>query len=185
MCSSDLMSLGRNFVEALGKVMRSLETSRAGFWTAPDPDGTVEDALERLRTPAEGRLYDVELALRLGASVERVAEASGIDPWFVAQVAELLALRHEVTDAAVLDGDLLRRCKHSGLSDRQIAALRPELAGEDGVRSLRRRLGIHPVYKTVDTCAAEFEAETPYHYSSYELDPSAETEVAPDRKSVV
>ncbi|HEY1842387.1 MAG TPA: carbamoyl-phosphate synthase large subunit [Mycobacterium sp.] len=178
----EAMSLGRNFVEALGKVMRSLETSRAGFWTASDPEGAGkqgEDALERLRTPTEGRLYDVELALRLGASVERVAEASGIDPWFVAQVAELLTLRQEVSDATVLDADLLRRCKHNGLSDRQVAALRPELAGEGGVRSLRRRLGIHPVYKTVDTCAAEFEAKTPYHYSSYELDPAAETEVAP------
>jgi carbamoyl-phosphate synthase large subunit len=175
----EAMSLGRNFVEALGKVMRSLETSRAGFWTKPDTPGTSEDALERLRTPTEGRLYDVELALRLGAPVERVAEASGIDPWFVAQVAELIALRQEVSDAAVLDADLLRTCKHNGLSDGQIAALRPELAGEDGVRSLRRRLGIHPVYKTVDTCAAEFEARTPYHYSSYELDPSTESEVAP------
>ncbi|MDT7770427.1 MAG: carbamoyl-phosphate synthase large subunit, partial [Mycobacterium sp.] len=178
----EAMSLGRNFVEALGKVMRSLETSRAGFWTTSDPEGAedgAEDALERLRTPTEGRLYDIELALRLGASVKRVAEASGVDPWFVAQIAELVALRHEVSEAAVLDADLLRRCKHSGLSDRQIAALRPELAGEDGVRSLRRRLDIHPVYKTVDTCAAEFEAKTPSHYSSYELDPSAETEVAP------
>jgi carbamoyl-phosphate synthase large subunit len=175
----EAMSLGRNFIEALGKVMRSLETKRTGFWTGPDADGTAEDALERLRTPTDGRLYDVELALRLGASVDRVAEASGIDPWFVAQIAELLTLRQEVSEAAVLDGDLLRRCKHNGLSDRQIASLRPELAGEDGVRSLRRRLGIHPVYKTVDTCAAEFEAKTPYHYSSYELDPAGESEVAP------
>ena len=87
----EAMSLGRNFVEALGKVMRSLETSRAGFWTQRPgrPKVRAEDALERLRTPTEGRLYDVELALRLGASVDRVAEASGIDPWFVAQVAEL------------------------------------------------------------------------------------------------
>ena len=79
----------------------------------------------------------------------------------------------------MLDEALLRRSKYYGLSDRQIAALRPELAGEVGVRALRGRLGIHPVYKTVDTCAAEFEAKTPYHYSSYELDPAAETEVAP------
>ena len=90
-----------------------------------------------------------------------------------------MALRAELVDAPVLDEELLRRAKHNGLSDRQIAALRPELAGEDGVRTLRQRLGIHPVYKTVDTCAAEFEAKTPYHYSSYELDPAAETEVAP------
>ncbi|MGC2653406.1 MAG: carbamoyl-phosphate synthase large subunit [Mycobacterium sp.] len=175
----EAMSLGRNFVEALGKVMRSLETSRAGFWTKPDTPGDADAALERLRTPSEGRLYDIELALRLGASVDEVSEASGVDPWFVAQISELTELRAELVDAAVLDGDLLRRAKHSGLSDGQIAALRPELAGEDGVRSLRRRLGIHPVYKTVDTCAAEFDAKTPYHYSSYELDPAAETEVAP------
>src|SRR6201986_4597252 len=175
----EAMSLGRNFIEALGKVMRSLETSRAGFWTKPDAAGDVDAVLERLHTPTEGRLYDIELALRLGASVEEVGEASGVDPWFVAQIAELVTLSREVADAAVLDGDLLRRCKHSGLSDRQIAALRPELAGEDGVRSLRTRLDIHPVFKTVDTCAAEFEAKTPYHYSSYELDPAAETEVAP------
>ncbi|MCK8643255.1 carbamoyl-phosphate synthase large subunit [Mycobacterium colombiense] len=178
----EAMSLGRNFIEALGKVMRSLETTRAGFWTTPDPsgpEGEVGEVLTRLRTPTEGRLYDIELALRLGASVEQVAEASGVDPWFVAQVGELIELRAELIAAPVLDADLLRRGKHSGLSDRQIAALRPELAGENGVRSLRERLGVHPVYKTVDTCAAEFEAKTPYHYSSYELDPAAETEVAP------
>ena len=175
----EAMSLGRNFIEALGKVMRSLETGRTGFWTGADPDVTVDALLERLRTPTDGRLYDIELALRLGGTVEQVAEASGVDPWFVDQIAGLVTLRVELNGAPVLDEELLRRAKHSGLSDRQIAALRPELAGEVGVRALRRRLGIHPVYKTVDTCAAEFEARTPYHYSSYELDPAAETEVAP------
>jgi len=175
----EAMSLGRNFIEALGKVMRSLETTRAGFWTGPDPDGEVDDVLERLRTPDEARLYDIELALRLGASVEQVSEVSAVDPWFVEQIAALVTLRTELIEAPVLDADLLRRAKHNGLSDRQIASLRRELAGEVGVRTLRRRLGIHPVFKTVDTCAAEFEAKTPYHYSSYELDPAAETEVAP------
>ncbi|MBV9089437.1 MAG: carbamoyl-phosphate synthase large subunit [Mycobacteriaceae bacterium] len=175
----EAMSLGRNFIEALGKVMRSLETARAGFWTGSDPDGDAQAALHRLRTPSEGRLYDIELALRLGATTQQVSAASGVDPWFVDQIATLLTLRRELLDAAVLDADLLRRSKHYGLSDRQIAALRPELAGEVGVRALRQRLGIHPVFKTVDTCAAEFEAKTPYHYSSYELDPGAETEVAP------
>lgn len=175
----EAMSLGRNFIESLGKVMRSLETDRAGFWTQPDPDGTADDVLARLRVPTEGRLYDIELALRLGASVEQVAEASGVDPWFVEQINGLVALRAEVIDTPVLDADLLRRCKYSGLSDHQIAALRPELAGEDGVRLLRTRLGIHPVFKTVDTCAAEFESKTPYHYSTFELDSAAETEVAP------
>ena len=175
----EAMSLGRNFIEALGKVMRSLETKRAGFWTADDPEGDLDTVLARLRTPTDGRLYDIELALRLGATVERVAEAAGVDPWFVEQIATLVVLRAELLDAAVLDADLLRRSKHNGLSDRQIASLRPELAGAAGVRALRERMGIRPVYKTVDTCAAEFEAKTPYHYSSYELDPAAESEVAP------
>ncbi|MEB3031098.1 carbamoyl-phosphate synthase large subunit [[Mycobacterium] nativiensis] len=175
----EAMSLGRNFIESLGKVMRSLETDRAGFWTKPDSEGTAEDALQRLRVPTEGRLYDIELALRLGATVEQVAEASGVDPWFVEQINGLVALRAEVVETPVLDAELLRRCKYSGLSDHQIAVLRPELAGEDGVRLLRERLGIHPVFKTVDTCAAEFESQTPYHYSTFELDPAAETEVAP------
>ncbi|MGE2834422.1 carbamoyl-phosphate synthase large subunit [Mycobacterium sp. SMC-4] len=175
----EAMSLGRNFVEALGKVMRSLETGRAGFWTAPDDEADVEQVLERLRTPTDGRLYDIEYALRLGASVEEVAKASGVDPWFVEQITGLVEMRAELVDAPVLGAELLRRAKNCGLSDRQIAALRPELAGEVGVRSLRQRLGIHPVFKTVDTCAAEFEAKTPYHYSSYELDPAAESEVAP------
>ncbi|KUI17270.1 carbamoyl phosphate synthase large subunit [Mycobacterium sp. GA-1285] len=178
----EAMALGRNFIEALGKVMRSLESGRAGFWTKPDPDEdtvTVDELLARLGTPSDGRLYDLELVLRKGATVEQVAQASGVDPWFVEQIAGLVALRAEVVDAPVLDADLLRRAKYHGLSDRQIAALRPELAGEVGVRALRQRLGIHPVFKTVDTCAAEFEAKTPYHYSSYELDPAAETEVAP------
>jgi carbamoyl-phosphate synthase large subunit len=175
----EAMALGRNFIEALGKVMRSLEATRAGFWTKPDRDATLDELLTDLRTATDGRIYDIEQALRLGGTVEQVAEASGVDPWFVDQIATLVALRAELVDAPVLDVALLRRAKHSGLSDRQIAALRPELAGEAGVRALRERLGIHPVYKTVDTCAAEFEARTPYHYSSYELDPAAETEVAP------
>ncbi|MBF6209531.1 carbamoyl-phosphate synthase large subunit [Nocardia puris] len=187
----EAMSLGRNFSEALGKVLRSLETKSTGFWTTEDGpwapvDGDVRGAIERiledLRTPTEGRIYQVERALRFGASIEEVAEASGVDPWFVAEVAGLVELRREILDAPVLDEPLLRRAKHYGLSDRQLAALRPELAGESGVRALRHRLGIRPVFKTVDTCAAEFEAKTPYHYSAYELDPAAESEVAPQRE---
>ncbi len=140
----------------------------------------MQELLERLRTPTDGRLYDIELALRLGATVEEVAEASGVDPWFVEQINGLVtSARPSCSTRRSSTKSLLRRSKHNGLSDRQIASLRPELAGEVGVRALRRRLGIHPVFKTVDTCAAEFEAKTPYHYSSYELDPAAETEVAP------
>ncbi|MEV7330207.1 carbamoyl-phosphate synthase large subunit [Micromonospora sp. NPDC093244] len=180
----EAMSLGRNFTEALNKAMRSMETKSSGFWTQPDPAGvTLADTLAALRIPHDGRLYTVERALRLGASIAEVAEASGgIDPWFLDQIVALIELRAEILDAPVLDADLLRRAKRAGLSDRQLAALRPELAAEDGVRALRHRLDVRPVYKTVDTCAAEFEATTPYHYSSYD----SETEVVPsDRPKVL
>ncbi|MET8350478.1 MULTISPECIES: carbamoyl-phosphate synthase large subunit [unclassified Micromonospora] len=180
----EAMSLGRNFSEALNKAMRSMETKEAGFWTVPDPaDATRENTLTALRIPHDGRLYTVERALRLGASIAEVTAASGgIDPWFLDQIAALVELRAEIVDAPVLDAERLRRAKRAGLSDRQLAALRPELAAEDGVRTLRHRLDVRPVYKTVDTCAAEFEASTPYHYSTYD----SETEVVPsDRPKVL
>jgi carbamoyl-phosphate synthase large subunit len=178
----EAMSLGRNFAEALNKAMRSMETKQAGFWTNGENGAAVESLLAALRTPHDGRLYTAERALRAGASIAEVAGASGYDPWFVDQVAQLVDLRAEITAAAVLDEVLLRRAKRAGLSDRQLAALRPEFAGEDGVRTLRHRLGVRPVYKTVDTCAAEFAAATPYHYSTYE----DETEVVPsDRPKVI
>ncbi|BCJ41501.1 carbamoyl-phosphate synthase large chain [Actinoplanes ianthinogenes] len=178
----EAMSLGRNFSEALNKAMRSMETKAGGFWTAPSFEN-VEEALEALRVPHDGRLYTVEAALRLGATVEQVHAASGrIDPWFLDEIKALVDLREEILAAPVLDEELLRKAKRAGLSDKQLAALRPELAGEDGVRALRHRLGLRPVYKTVDTCAAEFAANTPYHYSSYD----EETEVAPsDRPKVI
>ncbi|WP_311488500.1 carbamoyl-phosphate synthase large subunit [uncultured Corynebacterium sp.] len=189
----EAMSIGRNYITGLNKVMRSLETKQAGFWTVPDEDFAGERAtdkaavLEDLKRPTEGRLYDVELAMRLGATVDEIYQASGIDPWFLHELMALVEFRQQLIAAPVLDVDLLRYAKFLGLSDRQIAALRPEFAGEDGVRSLRWSLGIHPVFKTVDTCAGEFEAKTPYHYSSYELDPNAESEVEPqkDKEKVI
>lgn len=183
----EAMALGRNYIAGLNKVLRSLENKESGFWTYPDEHFAGESSKDKaavvdmLRVPKEGRLYLVELALRLGASVDEVHEASGIDPWFIAEIEHLVAFRKELEAAPVLTEDLLRRAKYLGLSDAQIASVRPELAGENGVRTLRWSLGIRPVFKTVDTCAAEFEAKTPYHYSAYELDPAAESEVASQR----
>jgi len=179
----EAMGIGRNYIQGLNKVMRSMEDKPSGFWTKPDEyfaEGREKDlaaVLDDLKRPTDKRMYDVELALRLGGTIEQVYEASGIDPWFLAELEALIDFRGQLIDAPVLDSDLLREAKVYGLSDAQIAALRPELAGEDGVRSLRWSLGIHPVYKTVDTCAGEFEAQTPYHYSAYEYDPNAESEV--------
>ncbi|MDQ1739559.1 MAG: carbamoyl-phosphate synthase large subunit, partial [Pseudonocardiales bacterium] len=180
----EAMSIGRNFTEAFGKALRSMETKAAGFWTSPDPSGqggglaSVDELLGIASVPTDGRIYAIERALRAGASIDEVAEATGIDPWFIDQFALILEVGRELVEAPDITAELLRRAKRHGLSDRQIAALRPELAGEDGVRLLRHRAGIRPVFKTVDTCAAEFAASTPYHYSSYD----SETEVSPQRE---
>ncbi|MGX1737685.1 carbamoyl-phosphate synthase large subunit [Corynebacterium flavescens] len=189
----EAMGIGRNYIAGLNKVMRSLENKPSGFWTQPDEYFAGERAtnvaavLEDLKRPTEGRMYDIELAMRLGATVDEIHEASGVDPWFLAELEALVEMRQVLVEAPVLDAALLRQAKVFGLSDGQIAALRPEFAGEEGVRSLRWSLGIRPVYKTVDTCAGEFEAKTPYHYSAYELDPEAESEVAPqhEREKVI
>jgi len=188
----EAMAIGRSFGQALQKALRSAETPAAGFWTGPaslsKPDSaalTDTAALSELATPHDGRLYTVERALRGGATVESVSAKSGIDPWFVDQVLSLVELRAQIEAAPVLDESLLRQAKRAGCSDLQLSVLRPELAGEDGVRRLRHRLGVRPVYKTVDTCAAEFAASTPYYYSCYETDGETEVAPQPDRDKVV
>ena len=174
----EAMAIGRSFVEALQKAMRSLEQSPSGFWVTPDPPGNAQDALQLARTPHDGRLHTVERALRLGATPEQVVEATGIDPWFVDQLLQLVELR-VLLETGDLSEPLLRKAKRMGCSDQQIAAVRG--ISEQQVRALRHVLAVRPVYKTVDTCAAEFAAETPYHYSSYD----AETEVSPSSKRKV
>ena len=189
----EAMAIGRSFAEALGKAMRSTETAAAGFWTEKrDSEQTLDSLLESVRTPTDGRIYAVARALELGATIEDVHAAAGIDPWFLDQIAQVVRVGDAVRSAPVLDAATLREAKRTGLSDRQVAALRAaagdaDLATADAVRNRRLQWGIRPVYKTVDTCAAEFEAATPYHYSAYESDPDAESEVAEqrDRRKVV
>ncbi|ABG98916.1 carbamoyl-phosphate synthase large subunit [Rhodococcus jostii RHA1] len=176
----EAMSIGRNFTEAFGKVLRSLETKRAGYWTGPDVEAAdLDSLLTELSIPRDGRVYGLEKAFALGATVEQLFDATKIDPWFLDQILQIHELGDALREAPEVTERVLRRAKHHGLSDRQIAALRPEIGGEDAVRALRDQWNVHPVYKTVDTCAAEFEAKTPYHYSTYELDPAAESEVTP------
>ncbi|AUN41034.1 carbamoyl-phosphate synthase large subunit [Tsukamurella tyrosinosolvens] len=172
----EAMSLGRSFAEAFGKVMRSLETKRHGFWTGVPVEGTLEELLERITTPKDGRFYLIGRAFELGATVEQVFDATAIDPWFLEEIKAVIDLGTDVRDAD-LTPDLVRLAKTHGFSDLQIAELRG--VSEDEIRAYRHEHDVRPVFKTVDTCAAEFEAKTPYHYSSHELDPSATTEVAP------
>jgi carbamoyl-phosphate synthase large subunit len=184
----EAMSIGRSFAEALGKALRSMETKVSGFWTGPtDGAGDLEELLAQIAIPTDGRIYQIEQALARGASIDQVFRASRIDPWFLRQIQLISSVGEDVRDAAVMDADLLRKAKRYGLSDLQISVLRPELGSETAVRELRWSLGVRPVYKTVDTCAAEFEAATPYHYSAYETDPAAESEVSRqgDRKKII
>jgi len=170
----EAMAIGRNFTEALGKVLRSLEQSPAGLPVAGEP-GDLEALLARAALPSDGRLLAVYGALRAGASTAQLHDATGIDPWFIEQ----LALIREVAESTTLEPASLRRAKRHGLSDAQIGAVTG--VSETYVRNARHQAGIRPVYKTVDTCAAEFEATTPYHYSTYE----EQTEVAPSDKPKV
>ena len=114
-----------------------------------------------MRTPTDGRLYGIERALRLGATVEQLHDATGIDPWFLDQIELVRGVGEAVRERRELTAGMLLAAKRYGLSDAQIAALRPDLGSEKAVRELRWALGIRPVYKTVDTCAAEFAASTP------------------------
>jgi carbamoyl-phosphate synthase large subunit len=174
----EAMAIGRNFAEALQKALRSLEKPESVFsWAGPV--GDKEALLEASRTPHDGRLKDVQQALRAGASVDEVCAATWIDAWFVDQILLLDEVARGVANAAELDAAALRQAKRYGFSDRQIAEIRG--MDESVIRALRHALGIRPVYKTVDTCAAEFAARTPYHYSSYD----EETEVAPREKPAV
>ena len=175
----EAMSLGRNFTEALGKALRSLEDPNARFDFAAPVTEPVEELLEIAARPHDGRLQVVLKALMAGATPEQVFESTKIDPWFVDQLVLLTEIARELLAADELTPELLRKAKRHGFSDEQIASARN--MSVDVVRGVRWALGVRPVFKTVDTCAAEFAAKTPYHYSSYD----EETEVAPREKPAV
>ncbi|WP_163274665.1 carbamoyl-phosphate synthase large subunit [Cellulomonas iranensis] len=177
----EAMAMGRNFTEALGKAMRSIDKKGSTFhW---DGEAATGEELERLvasiSRPTEHRLVDVQQVLRAGVPVDDVYARTGIDPWFLDQVQLINEVAQETADAPALTRDVLARAKRHGLSDTQVASLRQ--TSEDAVRRTRWALGVRPVYKTVDTCAAEFAARTPYHYSSYD----EETEVAPRERPAI
>src|SRR6185436_4636038 len=168
---------GRTFKEAFQKALRALEIGRPGWSIASSlaDDRLADDALETLRgalrqaTPE--RIFQLKRALQSGLTIDEVYELTGIDPWFLAQMAELLDA--ETTFAALenVDKDSLRRMKRMGFSDRQLADLRGE--SEGAARARRIGLGIVPAYKMVDTCAGEFPSATPYLYSSYDEESEA------------
>ncbi|GAA2664255.1 carbamoyl-phosphate synthase large subunit [Streptomyces aculeolatus] len=177
----EAMAIGRNFTEALNKALRSVEKKDAPFDFAGPPPGPGEKAalLAKAAVPTDGRLNTVMAAIRAGATEAEVHEATRIDPWFVDQLFLIKEVADELAAADHLDPGLLAYAKRHGFSDAQIAGVRG--LREDVVREVRHALGVRPVYKTVDTCAAEFAARTPYLYSSYD----EETEVAPRERPAV
>jgi len=168
----EAMAIGRTFKEAFQKGWRALEVGRAGWQegeTLADDrltGETAEDLRVALRTATPERAFQIKRALRAGMSVDEIAAASGIDPWFLHQLAELVEAERWFAGLGVADAAALRRMKRMGFSDRQLAALSGST--EDAVRERRWALGLHPVYKTVDTCAGEFPSSTPYLYSCYD-----------------
>jgi carbamoyl-phosphate synthase large subunit len=174
----EAMSIGRTFKEALQKALRSLEIDRYGFESRRDRDGDQEhgsdDIRQKISIPNWERIWYIADGFRAGMGVEEIFALSKIDPWYLHQVKQIIDMEKDLreqgtrvldTSSAALDHPL-RRAKEYGFSDRRLARLLTTT--EDAVRKARYALGITPVFKRVDTCAAEFEARTPYLYSTYE-----------------
>jgi carbamoyl-phosphate synthase large subunit len=176
----EAMAIGRSFPEALMKALRSLERKEAVF-TFPTSITEAEKSslLEAMKMPTEYRLQQVQKALWAGATMDQVYQATKIDRWYLRQIEIINHVARDIAIPGELDTQILRKAKSHGFSDGQIASLRG--ISESDVRAARYHLNIRPVYKTVDTCAAEFEAFTPYYYSSYE----EETEVRPRTKPAI
>jgi len=177
----EAMAIGRNFPEALQKALRSTEQKSAIFgWDKPRDAGEIPHLIEEMKRPHDGRLTLAQRALWLGATNAQIHEATNIDPWFLDQIERINEMADRIHESHEVTAPLLFEAKSLGFSDVQIADLRG--AGEAEIREIRKQLGVVPVFKTVDTCAAEFAARTPYHYSSYD----SETEVVPsERRKII
>ncbi|WP_333655563.1 carbamoyl-phosphate synthase large subunit [Dissulfurispira sp.] len=190
----EVMSIGRTFKESLQKALRSLEIGSAGF---ENIETDIDEIKARLKTPNAERIWYIAQALRQGMGVDEIYELTWIDPWFLNNMKQIVEMENRIKESAISNqqsAEMLKKAKEYGFSDKRIA----ELTGktEADIRRLRIELGIKPVYKLVDTCAAEFEAYTPYLYSTYEkpyfslqpsaLSPKIECEANPtDKKKVI
>src|SRR5262249_42683921 len=166
----EAMAIGRTFKEAFMKGVRSLELGRSGLLFAPSPMDEEDDGAlrKRLAVPSDRRMWDVFRALGRGWSIDQVHDATGIDRWFLRKFAEICDLQRAAAETGLdgIDAEAMRRLKRAGFGDAEIALATDRK--ETAVRERRLAQQIEPVYKRVDTCAAEFESFTPYLYSSYE-----------------
>ncbi len=181
----EAMAIGRTFKEAFMKGVRSLELGRSGLLFASSPMDEEDDVglRKRLAIPTDRRLWDLFRAIERGWSVEQLHDITKIDPWFLKQFVEIAAMRQQAVDSGLdrLEGSDLRRLKRAGFGDQELALATG--AAESAVRERREAEGLKPVYKRVDTCAAEFESFTPYMYSAFE--PSCESNPTPHKKVVI
>ncbi len=184
----ETMAIGRTFKEALQKGFRSLEIGRFGLGAdgrgRSEQGGIVpspEEIRAKLANPNSERLFYIRYAMKTGMDVATIHGLTGIDPWFLYQIAQIVAVEERISRAGYpLQEDLIRESKAYGFSDLQLAYLTNK--NDNKIRALRKDLGIEPVYKLVDTCAAEFEARTPYYYSAYEREDEARVS---DRQKVM
>ena len=172
----EVMAIGRTFQESLQKALRGLEPGIDGLNSVFDlaAENARDELLRELRIARPDRLWQVADGFRAGLSIEELFDLTAIDPWFLSQIAELVAIEKEVQEqgGAALDAARLRYLKGKGFADTRLAGLLG--MSEDAVRTLRNDLDVHPVYKRVDTCAAEFATSTAYMYSTYEEECEAE-----------
>ncbi len=178
----EVMALGRTFKESLQKAVRSLESGHSGLSGGTARLLSEEMMRESLQKPNPDRIFYIYQALQAGTAIERVARWTGIDPWFLGQLQEIVLLENRLRGESLetVSRDLLWTAKRCGFSDARLAKL--FRTAESAVRQRRLQLGVRPVYKKVDTCAAEFEAQTPYLYSTYE---EGECEAAPTTRKKV
>jgi carbamoyl-phosphate synthase large subunit len=178
----EVMAIGRSFQEALQKACQSLEIKRNGLGADGKENTNQAELLQGLERPSWNRLFQIYDAMKLGISIKTIQKLTRIDMWFLEQIEEMIALENEISrhDLNDLPKDLLYEAKQKGYADRQIAHLLDCLESE--VYKKRSDLGIKRVYKLVDTCAAEFEAKTPYYYSTFEDENES---VRSDKKKVV
>ncbi|MFH1403641.1 MAG: carbamoyl-phosphate synthase large subunit [Candidatus Altiarchaeota archaeon] len=182
----EVMSIGRTFEESLQKALRSLEVKRFGLAEGKENSFSVEASLQALEKATPDRVFHMYHALRAGVSVEKINSMTGIDPWFIWKIRNIIDVEEELlktskhTAIDALDAGILRHSKQAGFSDHQLASIFNST--DRRVREVRKNAGVNAVYKMVDTCAAEFDAKTPYYYSTYEDENDS---TATDRKKVI
>jgi carbamoyl-phosphate synthase large subunit len=166
----EVMAIGRNFTEAIQKACQSLENEAVGLGYYGKSMMKSEELIEYIKTPKWDRIFRIKDALMQGVTVKTIVQATRIDRWFIYQIQEICVLEKKLAQYTLetLPVDLLKDAKKNGFSDEQIARILQHACTEEQVYEKRKAAGITRVYKMVDTCSAEFEAKTPYFYSTFE-----------------